>query len=91
MALDEDEAGRGSVADLVTHALSCRADLDSGGDASGRLASYLAYDVSLIRLCERMAVPHDMLGVGAGPLVRHDTERRLADRLPSLAAALGGA
>jgi hypothetical protein len=90
MALDEDSETHESVTELVGYAVSCRAKLERGGDAATRLARALAYDVALVRLCEELEVAHEMLGPHAGTLAREETERRLADRLPLLATALGG-
>jgi hypothetical protein len=88
MALAADERDSASVSELVTAALACRLGLDSGGDAAGRLARALSYDVTLVRLCERLEIPHDMMGATAGPVARRQAERALAGRLPDLSAGL---
>ena len=88
MALEADEHKDGSVPDLIDRALTCRVDLDCGGDAASRLARALAYDVALVRLCERVGVPHDMMGPMAGPSARRHVERALAGSVPDFSAGL---
>lgn len=88
LALDTDEQAASEVPDLVNEALSRRLDLDCGGDAASRLARALAYDVTLVRLCERLGIAHDLTGGTAGPSARRQVERKLADRLPDLGAGL---
>jgi len=97
IALEQDEddertdpAEPADLAGLISRAITCRARLSADGDVAARLAGSLAYDVALIRLCERIQLSHDMLGTRAGPVARQETEQRLAGRLPSLAAFLGG-
>jgi hypothetical protein len=92
MALEEDDDDTYEpVSDLVDRAVACRARLALGGDAATRLARSLAYDITLIRLCERLELDHEMLGPRAGQVARQETERELAGRLPNLAADLDGA
>ncbi len=88
IALDADEHKDSPLPDLISQALSCRVDLDCGGDAAGRLARALAYDVALVRLCERLGVPHDMTGPMAGPSARRHVERALAGSVPDFSAGL---
>lgn len=88
MALEADEQTDGSVPELVTRALARRPDLDAGGDAASRLARALAYDVTLVRLCEQLGIEHDMTGPRAGPTARRHVERILASKLPELGAGM---
>lgn len=88
MALEADEHGNSSVSDLVSRALTCRLDLDVGGDAASRLARVLAYDVTLVRLCEQLGLPHDLTGPGAGPSTRRQVERALAGKVPDFSTSL---
>lgn len=88
MALDADAQGDETVSDLVSRALARRLELDRGGDAATRLARALAYDVTLVRLCERLGVEHAMTGPAAGPPARRQVERALAGELPDLRAGL---
>ena len=88
MALEADEHRDSPVPDLIAEALSCRVDLDCGGDAASRLARALAYDVALVRLCERLGLPHDMMGPMAGPSARRHAERALAGTVPDFSAGL---
>lgn len=93
MALEQEENRDASATDLaekVAQAVACRARLGIDGDAATRLARSLAYDVVLIRLCEQIGLPHDMLGARAGSFARQETERQLVSRLPSLAVVLEG-
>ncbi len=88
MALETDDQGDETTSELISRALTRRLDMECGGDAASRLARALAYDVTLIRLCERLGVEHDMTGPGAGPPARRHVERALAVRLPDLGAGL---
>ncbi len=88
MALEADEHEDSPVSELVSRALAFRLDLDCGGDAASRLARALAYDVTLVRLCEQLGVPHDMTGPAAGPSARRHAERALSGRLPELSAGM---
>ena len=88
MALESDDQGDQTTSELVSRALSRRSDLESGGDAASRLARALAYDVTLVRLCERLGIEHDMTGPAAGPPARRHVERALAAKLPDLGAGL---
>jgi hypothetical protein len=53
------------------------------------VAESLAYDAALVRLCNRLEVDHDLTGDGDARTARVRAEARLAERLPTLAAALG--
>jgi len=101
MALGDGRDGRDQpVGSLVAKALSCRARLEGAatGEAlsphanpADRVGDGLAYDVALVRLCDRLGVEHDLTGDGDGVSARDGAEARLADRLPSIAPALGRA
>ena len=88
MALQADQSVDVTISELVTQALARRLDLDCGGDAASRLARVLAYDVTLIRLCERLGIEYDMTGETSGPVARRQVERALAGKLPDLGAGL---
>ncbi len=88
MALEADEQRDGSVSELVSQALARRPDLESGGDAATRLARALAYDVTLVRICEQLGIEHEMTGPRAGPTARRHVERMLATKLPELGAGM---
>jgi hypothetical protein len=88
-----------SVAALISDALICRGQLTFGrggapagrpGQAAERVADCLAYDAALVRLCRRLELDEDLTGDGETGAARRQTEARLAERLPTLAAALGG-
>jgi hypothetical protein len=82
------------VAGLVALVLARRAGVSGepagrGGPRSpSRLGDALSYDAALVFLCDRLDVPHDLLGPQAGPAARRDAEERLAGRLPALARTL---
>ena len=88
LALQEDDRVDDTVAGLVDQALARRPDLDTGGDAASRLARALAYDVTLVRLCERLGIDHEMTGPRAGPTARRHAERVLEAKLPELGAGI---
>jgi hypothetical protein len=90
MALEMDDRPPGSIADMVRDALSSRKSLDEGSGSAARIGDALLYDVTLVRLCERLNIDHDLVGETAGPQARRRAEDVLADRLPSLAAGLVG-
>ena len=87
-----------SVADLVADALACRARLPAAADPAGgshrgsaeRVGDALAYDAALVRLCNRLGVEHDLMGGWPGLEARQRAEAGLAERLPTLSAALAG-
>jgi hypothetical protein len=88
LALEREELPTGPIADLVSEALFCRSALESSGDAAARIGRVVAYDITLVWLCERLQIDHDLTGDSAGPSARHSAEEKLASRLPSLAAEL---
>jgi hypothetical protein len=85
LALVADEPGPSSVADLVSRAVTAQARLQAGHDSATRLANSLAYDVALVRLCDRLGVEHQLAGESAGPIARKEAELLLLEQMPSLA------
>ena len=53
------------------------------------MADCLAYDAALVRLCDRFELEQDLTGDGDTRAARMHAEARLAERLPTIAAALG--
>jgi hypothetical protein len=88
LALEREEFPDGPIADLVSEALFCRSALDSSGDAAARIGRVVAYDITLVWLCERLQIEHDLTGDSAGPSARQSAEQKLAGHLPSLKAEL---
>jgi hypothetical protein len=86
------------VGELVADVLTSRAALVGTPGSKGhvqrgpadRIGDALAYDVALVRLCDRMDISHDLAGDRAGPAARHRAEESLAERFPSIAAVLEG-
>lgn len=72
-----------SVPDLIEQALAFGSSQPEGGDTAARLAHNLAYDVTLVRLCDHLEIDHDLTGDRAGPLTRSQAEATLAAHLPS--------
>ncbi len=98
LAGDDDDLDR-SVGALVSDALSSRSHLMGvrkgepaarSGRAADRVADTLTYDAALVRLCNRLGLQQDLTGGGDTHTARVGAEARLAERLPTLAAALGG-
>ena len=52
-----------------------------------RLADQLAYDMALIRACERLGIPQDLTGGGPVDQERERVERALTDAWPAEASA----
>jgi hypothetical protein len=97
LVLDDDRDGRvWPVAALVAEPVKCRARLThAGGGQPGRrsgpadrVADCLAYDAALVRLCDRLQLAQDLTVDGETHSARRRVEARLAERLPTLAAAL---
>jgi hypothetical protein len=89
-ALEMDDRPPGSIAGMVRDALSSRKSLDQGTGSVARIGDALIYDVTLVRLCERLHIDHDLAGETAGAQARRRAEHVLADRIPLLAAGLAG-
>jgi hypothetical protein len=90
MALEMDDRQPGSIPELVRDALSSRKSLEGGTGSAARIGDALIYDATLVRLCERLDIEHDLASETAGPRARRGAEAMLADRLPSLATGLAG-
>ena len=97
MALDRGpKRSDAPVGELVTDVLSNRAALIGSPRSTARaqrgpadrIGDALAYDAALVRLCDRLKIRHEFVGERAGPMARHQAEERLAERIPSIAAAL---
>jgi len=88
------------LGDLVAVSLARKGALDRSGsdpsvsvplDVPTVIADSLAYDATLVQLCSRLGVEHDLTGSTAGPVARRKAEEALAERLPALAALVGDA
>jgi len=88
MALEADGQADKPLSDLVSSALERRSALGRAGDTVARLGDSLAYDVILIRLCQRVGIEEDLTADTAGPATRRRIEEALAERVPSMAEAL---
>jgi hypothetical protein len=88
MALSDDNSDQRSLPELLAHAISLRPALRDAGDPTARVAAAVAYDVALIRICERVNVPHGLASERAGPEARYQAEVHLLDHLPSLGGLL---
>jgi hypothetical protein len=89
LAADDDDSESRSLPDLVARAVSLRAALLDAGDPSVRIASAVAYDMALARVCDRAGIRNDLTGDRAGPEARHQAELHLLDHMPTLGAVLG--
>jgi hypothetical protein len=76
-----------TVADLVADLGAKRKRLGTGYNAVTRLADALAYDVALVRLCERLNVGVE-LPADAGSGTRRRLEALLLDRFPTICGVL---
>lgn len=88
LALASDERPPVSVATMVQDALVHRFVRGVGQGSAERVGDALTYDVTLVHLCERLGIEHDLAGETAGPEARRRAEDAIAARLPSLAAEL---
>jgi hypothetical protein len=75
------------ISDLISRAVANRSMLASAPSHQDRVEAALAYDVALVRLCERLQIDHDLAGELAGPDARLRAECFLMARLPSLTGA----
>lgn len=91
MAVAEDGTSPEPVGELVSRALSIRPTDPIGTPSADRIADWLAYDVILVRLCERLEVDHRMLDPDAGPSSRTRAECLVAQQLPFFSRALNTA
>lgn len=81
LALAERDEAERSVGELVSDALVRHENLALPGPAASRLAAELAYDRTLVHLCDRLGVAHDLLGTSARTPARRRTERALVAAL----------
>ena len=88
MVVAEDESDARSLPDLVARVVALRSALCGAGDPAARVASAVAYDVALTRVCERVRIRHELTGELAGPEARHKAELQLLERMPSLDGVL---
>jgi hypothetical protein len=88
MALEDDDSRDSSVSELVARLAMLRSGLESAGDPAARIGDAVYYDVTLVRLCERLRIDHDLTGDTAGPVARTRAESLLAGEVPSLAPLL---
>lgn len=88
MAITAGEPPVSEDTDPVAAVLTGRSGLEADGDAATRLARCIAYDVALIRLCEKLGLDHPLTGPMAGPVARREAERLLASRVPKLQRVL---
>jgi hypothetical protein len=88
LALAEEDASNQPTEALVADAIALKERLNAQADAQTRLAAALAYDVALARLCDSLALEHQLTGEAAGAVARRRTERALASVLPTLEGAL---
>lgn len=91
LAVAQDGSCDGSIGELVSRALSLRPSEVDGAPSADRIADWLAYDVVLVRLCERLDVRHRMLDPDAGPASRAQAETLVAQRLPFFSRVLNNA
>jgi hypothetical protein len=87
VALSDDMEESGA-AELVSRAVALRPSLDLQGDAPTRLARNLAYDVTLIRLCEVAGLEHRMTDDIPETIARQEAEALLAERFPAMRSVL---
>lgn len=83
-ALEDDP-----VESLVSQLIAARPHGRATDSAEDELADWLAYDAALVRLCDRLGVPHGMLGPDSGPATRSRAEELVAERVPAIGRTLG--
>jgi hypothetical protein len=89
LALADDTSPGRSVSELVTRAVTSRGAAHAGyGPTATRIADALAYDVALVRLCERLGVPHGLTGEAAAPDARRRAELLVLEQMPALDGVL---
>lgn len=85
-----------TTAELVRDLLSQRTRFEAASTdraatgPAGPVGDALAYDASLIRLCDRLQIDHGLTEDGIAAVARKALEAELASRLPVLAAAFSG-
>jgi len=88
LALEVDQQAERPVGDLVAAAADFRNHLGRATDAASRLGDSLAYDVVLIRLCEKVGISHEIGGDISGIRARQRAENALVEQLPLFASAV---
>ena len=88
LALEMDQQAERPIGDLVAVAAEFRNHLGRAADAASRLGDSLAYDVVLIRLCERVGIAHEIGSEISGVHARQRAESALAEQLPLFATAV---
>ncbi len=83
-ALAEDQGPDLPVGDLISSAIAWRESMERSSDAGGRLAAAIAYDITLVRLCDYYGVAQDLTGPRAGPAARAEVEAALGVFVPAL-------
>jgi hypothetical protein len=83
-ALAEDESADASLPELVSRLNRLRGSSDMRRDSASRLGDTLAYDVILVRLCDRLGIDHDLMGDHVGDGARRRAEQQLVAQMPSL-------
>jgi hypothetical protein len=100
LALDKQPVGGQSapcIPDLLHSVLVLRARLGAGASSGARaseelpaperLADQVAYDVALIRACERLGIPQDLTRGGPVAAERERVEQALAEVWPAASGA----
>jgi hypothetical protein len=89
LALAGDKSTGSSVSELVARAVTSReATQDRYEAAATRIADALAYDVALVRLCERLGVEHELTGESAALDARRKAELLVLEQMPALDGVL---
>lgn len=93
IALIEEQDETSDVAGLVAQTLRRRAELETAvrarpADPSSAFSYSLAYDAALVRLCRKVGVEETLTAGAMAVVARQEAEKRLVERLPSIAAAL---
>ena len=88
LALAEGGRPQRSVEELWADVAARRSALNRDRDAAARLASALAYDAALVRLCEALGVAHALTAGSDGAAARQRAENALAARVPDMVGAL---
>lgn len=91
MAVAQNGTGESSVGELVSQALSARPTSTDGAPTADRVADWLAYDMILVHLCDRLGIEHRMLDPDSGPASRTRAEDLVAEKVPFFSKALNTA
>ncbi len=88
IALVQDDSADWTVERLSARLVHLHNARDHRGEPVARLGDTLAYDVTVVRLCERLGISHQMLGDSASEGARLRAERLLVAEIPSLGDTL---